>query len=95
MCGDLTCSVHIVNIFHCFVIIKCMYVFVFEDYMLDWHSCQIRYLLKVIAQPLESELNLEVKFQRVPYNQTFGFVTGQFVKILTSACSWKMSKKNR
>ena len=28
----------------------------------------------------------------MPYNQTFDFVTGQFVKILTPACSWKMSK---
>ena len=28
---------------------------------------------------------LKVDFIRVPYNQTFDFVTGQFVKILTPA----------
>ena len=27
----------------------------------------------------------------MPYNQTFDFVTGLFVKILSPACSWKMS----
>ena len=53
MYGDLTCSVHIVNNFHCFVIIKRMrsfkslYVFVFEDNMLVWHSCQICYPLEI------------------------------------------------
>ena len=31
-------------------------------------------------------MKLEVEFHRVPYNQTFDFVTGQFVKILTPAC---------
>ena len=30
-------------------------------------------------------------FHRVPYNQTFDFVTGQLVKILSPDCSWKMS----
>ena len=35
MYGDLTCSVHIVSNFHCFVIIIRMYVFVSEDHMLD------------------------------------------------------------
>ena len=51
----------------------------------------------VIARPLESQLKLKVEFQRVPYNQTFDFVTvcedfvpGIFVKILSPACSWKM-----
>ena len=34
MYGDLTCSVNTVNNFHCFVIIKRMYVFVSEDHML-------------------------------------------------------------
>ena len=34
---------------------------------------------------------LKVEFHRVPYNQTFDFVTGQFVKILSPTCSWKMS----
>ena len=32
-----------------------------------------------------------VDFHSVPYNQTFDFVTGQFVKILSPDCSWKMS----
>ena len=32
----------------------------------------------VIARPKESQLKLEVEFHRVPYNQTFDFVTGQF-----------------
>ena len=45
--GDLTCSVHIVNNFHCFVIIKRMYVFVSEEHMLDWHSCQLCYPLEI------------------------------------------------
>ena len=40
----------------------------------------------VIARPQESQLKLEVEFHRVPYNQTFDFVTGQFVKILMPAC---------
>ena len=35
------------NNFHCFVIIKRMYVFVFEDHMLDWHSCQMCYPLEI------------------------------------------------
>ena len=35
MYGDLTSTVHIVNNFHWFVIIKRMYVLVFEDHMLD------------------------------------------------------------
>ena len=47
MYGDLTSSVHTVNNFHCFVIIKRMRVFVFEDHMLDWHSCQICYPLEI------------------------------------------------
>ena len=47
MYGDLTSSVHTVNHFHCCVIIKRMYFFVFEDHMLDWHSCQIRDLFHV------------------------------------------------
>ena len=38
-----------------------------------------------IARPQESQLKLE--FLGVPYNQTFDFITGQFVKILTPACS--------
>ena len=37
---------------------------------------------------------LKVDFLSVPYNQTFVFVTGQFVKILTPACLWKMSKND-
>ena len=45
--GDLTCSVHAVNNFHCFVIIKRMYAFVSEDHMLDWQLCQICYLLEI------------------------------------------------
>ena len=40
-----------------------------------------------IARPLESQQKLEAEFHRVPYNQTFDFVTGQFVKILSPACS--------
>ena len=44
---DLTSSVHTVNNFHCLVIIKRMYVFVFEDHILDWHSCQICYPLDI------------------------------------------------
>ena len=47
MYGDLTGSVHIVNNFHCFVIIKRMYVFVSEHHMWDWHSCQICYPLEI------------------------------------------------
>ena len=39
----------------------------------------------------ESQLKLKVDFHRVPYNQTFDFVTGQFVKILSPTCSWKIS----
>ena len=42
---NLTSSVHTVNNFHSFVIIK--HVFVFEDHMLDWHSCQICYPLEI------------------------------------------------
>ena len=37
----------IVNNFHCFVIIKCMYVFVSENHMLDWQWCQICYPLEI------------------------------------------------
>ena len=47
MYGDLTCSVHTVNNFHCFVIIKRMYVFVSENHMLDWQWCQICYPLEI------------------------------------------------
>ena len=47
MYGDLTCSVHTVNNFHCFVIIKCMYVFVSENHMLVWQWCQICYPLEI------------------------------------------------
>ena len=47
MYGDLTCSVHTVNNFHCFVIIKSMYVFVSENHMLDWQWCQICYPLEI------------------------------------------------
>ena len=47
MYGDLTSSVQTVNNFHCFVIIKRMHVFVFEDHMLDWDSCQICYPLEI------------------------------------------------
>ena len=35
---------------------KRMYVFVFEDHMLDWHSCQICY-------PLELKLLLLIKME--------------------------------
>ena len=45
----------------------------------------------MIARPYESQLKLKVDFHSVPYNQTFDFVTGQFVKILSPDCSWKMS----
>ena len=45
-------------------------------------------MLIEIARPYESQLKLEVEFHRVPYDQTFDFFTGQFVKIL-SACSLK------
>ena len=38
-----------------------------------------------IARPQESQLKVE--FLGMPYNQTFDFVTGLFVKILTPACS--------
>ena len=41
----------------------------------------IKSKVEAIARPKESQLKLE--FQRVPYNQTFDFVTGPFVKILT------------
>ena len=47
MYGDLTSSIHTANTFHCFVIVKGMHVFVFEDHMLDWHSCQICYPLEI------------------------------------------------
>ena len=47
MYGDLTCSVHTVNNFHCFVLIKRMHVFVSEDYMLVWQMCQICYPLEI------------------------------------------------
>ena len=40
-----------------------------------------------IARHQESQMKLEVEFHRVPCNQTFDFVTGQFVKILFPACS--------
>ena len=36
------------------------------------------------------KLKLKVDFHIVPYNQTFEFVTRQFVKILSPTCSWKM-----
>ena len=49
MFGDLTSSVHTANNFHCFVNIKRMHVFVIENHMLDWHSCQI-------CNPLEIKL---------------------------------------
>ena len=48
MYGDLTGSVHdAVNNFHCFAVIKRMYVFVSEDHMLDWQLCQICYPLEM------------------------------------------------
>ena len=47
MYGDLICSVHTVNNFHCFVIIKRMYVFVSENHMLDWQWGQICYPLEI------------------------------------------------
>ena len=47
MYGDLTCSVYTVNNFHCFVIIKRMYVFVSEDHMLDWQLFQLCYPLEI------------------------------------------------
>ena len=46
MYGYLTRSVHTVNNFHCFVIIKRMHVFVFEDHMLDWIRAKYVILLK-------------------------------------------------
>ena len=42
-----------------------------------------------LHDPSESQLKLKVEFHRVPYNQTFDFVTGQFVKILSPACLWR------
>ena len=53
MYGDLTGSVHTVKNFHCFAVIKRMYVFVSDDHMLDWQLCQISY-------PLEMKLLLTV-----------------------------------
>ena len=47
MYGDFSCSVHTVNNFHCFVIIKRMFVFVSEDHMLNWHLCKICYPLEI------------------------------------------------
>ena len=44
-------------------------------------SIRVRDLLH---DPKKSQLKVE--FLSVPYNQTFDFVTGQFVKILTPAC---------
>ena len=50
----------------------------------------MRFFWKVaVARPIESQLKVE--FLGVPYKQTVDFVTGLFVKILTPACSWKMS----
>ena len=50
-------------------------------------------MLYIIARPLESQLKLEGEFHRVPYNQTFDFVTGQFVKILTPSCLWRFWRR--
>ena len=47
MYGDLICCVHTVNNFHCFVIIKRMYVYVPKNHMLDWQLCQICYPLEI------------------------------------------------
>ena len=47
-----------------------------------------QYLHERLHDPKKGKLKVE--FLGVPYNQTFDFVTGQFVKILTPACSWKM-----
>ena len=44
--GDLTCSGHIVNNFVC-SIVNDMPTIVIEDLMLDWHTCQICYPLKI------------------------------------------------
>ena len=62
----------------------------------SWHrklqnSDSNAFLVDSIARPFESQLKLKVDFHSVPYNQTFDFVTGQFMKILSPDCSWKLS----
>ena len=44
----------------------------------------------IFHDPKKVNWNLKLNFiLRVPYNQTFDFVTGQFVKILSPACLWR------
>ena len=63
--------------------------FSFEShlYMIKSHSRTVptaAFLSNIlVARPLESQLKLEVEFHRVPYNQTFDFVTVQFVKMFS------------
>ena len=73
MYGDLTCAIHTVNNFLCFVIIKRMHVFVSEDYMLDWKICyplEIKLLLLLLLlQSIESQLTslkVFIKFEAGP-----------------------------
>ena len=56
-------------------------VFFHESYKLVHNATKLSN-----ARPKESQLKLEVELDRVPYNQTFDFVTGQFAKILSPAC---------
>ena len=43
----------------------CMYVFVSEDHMLDWHSCQICYPLEIKLLEREREREREKERERV------------------------------
>ena len=43
--------------------------------------------LKYFVKHTNNPLRTKVEFLGVPYNQTFDFDTGQFVKILTLVCS--------
>ena len=56
-----------------------------RDLFKSVHETHGRSLRSVDKELLQ--LKREVEFHRVPYNQTFDFVTGQFMKILTPAYS--------
>ena len=62
--------------------------FIIDSSIPDW----LPFVKKLHDPPKKVNWNFEVGFHRVPYNQIFDFVTGQFVKILSPACSRKISK---
>ena len=59
------------------------------------NECKRRRTLSKLHDPKKVNWNWRLTFIewpiRVTYNRTFDFVTGQFVKLLSPTCSWKMS----